>query len=203
MTTNDIDAIRTQYEAHRGELPTYDGGTAVYCCGGCLVAEAVPALCDELEQTRAELMLTTSLLGSAHGERTVLRGRLHDATAALTESRKGAADIANEIGAIKAELERMRAGSTDGPWKALIVRESWVEDNFSDLAAEDEVDIVIVRGSALPDDEGHMPGTYKSDDVAFEAEDIYVDGDGGIDAPTVYARAQVMAAGLNASEAAR
>jgi len=41
----------------------------------------VPALCDELEQTRA----------------------------ALTASRENAANLANEVGALKAELERMRA----------------------------------------------------------------------------------------------
>lgn len=88
-----------------------------------------------------------------------------------------------------------------GPWKALIVHEGWVETDFTELDPEDEVDIAIVRDTALPDNEGKMPGTRKSGDVAFESEDIYVDGEGDptTAAPAVYARARAMAAGLNAA----
>ena len=107
-----------------------------------------------------------------------------------------------KLDAQAAELERLRAKSAgaDGPWKAYIVSEGWAMDDFSELAPDDEVDIVIVRDTAAPDAEGHMSGTYKTDDVAFEARDIYVDGDGGTPAATIYARAQVMAAALNSAE---
>ncbi|MFI7608847.1 hypothetical protein ACIBTV_27555 [Micromonospora sp. NPDC049366] len=90
-----------------------------------------------------------------------------------------------------------------GTWTALIVHEGWVLADLADLDASDEVNVTIVRGSALPDAEGHMAGTYRPADVAFTAEDVYVDGEGDPDAaaPAVYERAKAMAAGLNAAAA--
>lgn len=87
---------------------------------------------------------------------------------------------------------------TRGPWKALLIHEGYAIDDFSELDSEDEVDIRIARDSALPDSDGDMPGSYKSGDVALDIRDIYVeDGDPNTDAPAVYERAKLMAAGLN------
>lgn len=103
----------------------------------------------------------------------------------------------NSSEAAKAVAEALR-----GPWRAILAQTGDVvpDDELGALDASDEVDISIRRGSALPDDEGRLPGTCYSADVIELWEDLYVeDGDPGTSADARWAQAQAMAAGLNAA----
>jgi hypothetical protein len=90
-----------------------------------------------------------------------------------------------------------------GPWMAVI---SNCEDAYPDMRTArievgeyGQVNISVRRGSALPDDDGYLPGTYRSGDIAYEIGDVWMDGDGdgSISAEARWAQAQAMAAGLN------
>lgn len=50
----DLDTIEQRYEAHRGEVPDYEG-IRVFDCPGCELAEEVPALVDEVRRLREQL----------------------------------------------------------------------------------------------------------------------------------------------------
>lgn len=107
-----------------------------------------------------------------------------------------------------------------GPWHAYIVEpDGFVYTDMSDLRENCEAyedpdatyEVVIVRGSALPKAAGcrdRLPGSHTSADKAFEVDDLYVDSDetGEVDesesVSAIFARAQAMAAGLNAAGAA-
>lgn len=169
---------------------------------------------DELTRLRSEVKQLRTRVADRNASLDRVTGRNKALTAELAKVEEQLTAANRRADGLEADLNSAQRGLTayanqtaapntkpDGPWKALIVHEGWAADDFSELGPEDEVDIVIVRDSALPDAEGYMSGTYKTDDVAFTAEDIYVDGDGGTAAPTIYARAQVMADGLNAAEA--
>lgn len=98
-----------------------------------------------------------------------------------------------------------------GPWKAILAQGAEVlegPDPLGDLDPSDEVDISIRRGSALPDSDGFLNGTYASGDIIELWDDLYVeDGDPSTDADARWLQAQAMADGLNAAwragEAAR
>lgn len=94
-----------------------------------------------------------------------------------------------------------------GPWVAVI---SCSGESYNDLRTarielglDGDVDISVRRGTALPreDDDGYLPGSYRSGDVAYEIENVYLvdDGDPSVAAEARYAQAQAMAAGLNAA----
>lgn len=89
-----------------------------------------------------------------------------------------------------------------GPWQAVLSVGGEILDRtqtFDTLAPDDEVEISIRRGSALPDEDGYLPGTCRSGDLIVLWDDLYVeDGDPSTDAPARWAQAQAMAAGLNA-----
>ncbi|MEU8334854.1 hypothetical protein [Micromonospora tulbaghiae] len=157
-------------------------------------------LLDRLHAATPDLVTAQQRADQAEDRATDLADKLHKAEQEIASHGKAVTAWANEVEQLKKQVAG--SGKADGPWKAFIVHEGWAANDFSELDAEDEVDIVIVRDSAAPDDEGDMPGTYKSDDVAFEARDVFVDGDGGTPAATIYARAQVMAAALNRAEVA-
>lgn len=97
-----------------------------------------------------------------------------------------------------------------GPWQAVVSNcgESYPDIRIAmvELGAEGSVDISVRRGTALPhqDDDGYLPGSYISGDMAYELEGVYFsDGDPSTDAEARWVQAQAMAAGLNAaSEAA-
>ncbi|MEU8371179.1 hypothetical protein [Micromonospora tulbaghiae] len=213
--TIDIDAIRKLADAaapgpwvahHDGLVWAEDGldpiSGSIHLPNAEFIAAArtlVPQLCDEIDRLRAEN-------ADLNAARQRLLDRLHNATPVLVAAQQRAdqaedraTDLAKQVEQLKKQLAG--SGKADGPWKAYVVQEGWTA-NLSDLADDDEIDIVIVRDTAAPDDEGWMFGTYKSDDVAFEARDVFVDGDGGTPAATIYARAQVMAAALNRAEVA-
>lgn len=90
-----------------------------------------------------------------------------------------------------------------GPWQAILSQAGDVLDGtdpLGDLNPDDEVDISIRRGSALPDEDGSLPGSYRSGDAIELWDDMYVeDGDPSTDADARWAQAQAMAAGLNAA----
>jgi hypothetical protein len=93
-----------------------------------------------------------------------------------------------------------------GPWKTIISHRG---DAFYTVAparieaANEGVDILIVRDSAAPDDGGeYMPGSYQSGDVAYRMEDCYFgDDEVSISAETRFAQALAMCDGLNAAAA--
>jgi hypothetical protein len=90
-----------------------------------------------------------------------------------------------------------------GPWLAVLSMGGEILDRtqtFDTLNPGDGVEISIRRGTALPDEDGYLPGTCKSGDVIELWQDLYVeDGDPSTDAPARWAQAQAMAAGLNAA----
>jgi hypothetical protein len=88
-----------------------------------------------------------------------------------------------------------------GPWRAILADECGdVVDSLDGFEPDDEVTITIRRGSALPDEDGELPGTYRSGDIIELWDGLYVeDGDPSTDAPARWAQAQAMAAGLNAA----
>jgi hypothetical protein len=89
-----------------------------------------------------------------------------------------------------------------GPWKAVLAYESYAIDSLDKVDPEDEVSISIRRDSALPSDDGTLPGTYNSGDIIELWDGLYVeDGNPSTEAPARWAQAQAMAAGLNAAGA--
>jgi hypothetical protein len=98
-----------------------------------------------------------------------------------------------------------------GPWLAVLSDDSGfvyptVDDAIDTLGEEEEVDIAVVRGSAMPNDRNgttgvllRRPGSVMSGDVAYEIECYLVDGDSSVSAAARYAQAQAMAAGLNSA----
>lgn len=94
-----------------------------------------------------------------------------------------------------------------GPWTAVISNAGDAYDSVRtaliELGMDGEVDISVRRGTAAPDD-GYLPGSYASGDVAYELNDVYLsaDGDASVAAEARFAQAQAMAAGLNAAGAA-
>ncbi len=106
-----------------------------------------------------------------------------------------------------------------GPWHAYIAElEGFVYPDMSDLRENCEefgdpeaaFEVVIVRGSAMPKPAGcrdRLPGSHTAADKAFKADNLYLDDDitGEVDesesVSAIFARAQAMAAGLNAAGA--
>lgn len=94
-----------------------------------------------------------------------------------------------------------------GPWKAVIAHRGESYDGIRtariELGHRGEVDISVRRGSALPheDDDGYLPSSYATGDVAYELDDVELidDGDPSVGAEARFAQAQAMAAGLNAA----
>jgi hypothetical protein len=92
-----------------------------------------------------------------------------------------------------------------GPWIAVISHGPDAYDSIRtariELGDDGEVDISVRRRSAAPDDDGWLPGSYQSGDVAYELENVYLDGEGdaAVGAEARWAQAQAMAAGLNAA----
>lgn len=102
-----------------------------------------------------------------------------------------------------------------GPWVAILSDDSGfvfptVEDAIESLGGEEEVEIAVVRGSAMPNDRDgttgvllRRPGSVMSGDVAYEIECYLIDPDDpSVGADARYAQAQAMAAGLNAAAGA-
>jgi hypothetical protein len=96
-----------------------------------------------------------------------------------------------------------------GPWQAVLSHrgESYpdIRTALIELGEDGEVDISVRRGTALAheDDDGYLPSSHKSGDVAYELDGIYFsDGDPSTDAEARWVQAQAMAAGLNAAGAA-
>jgi hypothetical protein len=91
-----------------------------------------------------------------------------------------------------------------GPWQAVISARGDAYDGVRtaliELGEEGEVDISVRRGSAAPDD-GCLPGSYHTGDVAYELEYVYLvdPDDPSVGAEARFAQAQAMAAGLNAA----
>lgn len=90
-----------------------------------------------------------------------------------------------------------------GPWQAVISSRAVAYPDLAtvriELGDDAEFDISVRRGSALPDDDGYLPFSYRSGDVAYEICDVWMDGDGdpSVSAQARWAQAQAMAAGLN------
>ncbi len=96
-----------------------------------------------------------------------------------------------------------------GPWQAVLSHrgESYPDMRTAliELGHKGEVDISVRRGTALAheDDDGYLPSSYNSGDVAYELEGVYFsDGDPSTDAEARWVQAQAIAAGLNAAGAA-
>lgn len=98
-----------------------------------------------------------------------------------------------------------------GPWHAYLAdRDGFVYESVADALenaedTEDEFQITVVRGTALPNDRSgcrlRLPGSNHCGDRAYEIDDVYLEDP---DDPTVGAearllQAQAMAAGLNAA----
>lgn len=69
-----------------------------------------------------------------------------------------------------------------GPWEAVLSGDGgFVLNNLDDITDEAHPEIAVVRGSALPVDQGdgsrRMPGTYFSDDVLYDRDDFDSDDD--------------------------
>lgn len=94
-----------------------------------------------------------------------------------------------------------------GPWSALISHRGESYDSIRtaliELGERGEVDISVRRGTALPheDDDGYLPGTYATGDVAYELDFVPLtpDDDPATSAEARFVQAQAMAAGLNAA----
>ncbi|RKR92633.1 hypothetical protein BDK92_7075 [Micromonospora pisi] len=97
-----------------------------------------------------------------------------------------------------------------GPWRAILTdTDGFVLDDLTDLTDEDEVNISIRRGTALPsgpdstEDERmnlRLPNPCYAGDIIRLWDSLYVeDGDPSTDAPARWAQAQAMADGLNAA----
>lgn len=85
-----------------------------------------------------------------------------------------------------------------GPWMAVLSdSDGYTADSFADIEG-DEVHISIRCGTALPDEEGKLPGTYNSDDLIEVFEDYIEEG-----ARSRWVQAQAMAAGLNTAGGAK
>lgn len=97
-----------------------------------------------------------------------------------------------------------------GPWSAVLADESGytyesVDEALSDLGPDEEMQISIRRGTALPrtdidDVDARLPGEFRTGDCIFEIE-VYLgeDGDPSTSCEARYAQAEAMAAGLNAA----
>ncbi|MDR7278916.1 hypothetical protein [Catenuloplanes atrovinosus] len=103
-----------------------------------------------------------------------------------------------------------------GPWRAILAdADGFVYPDFAtallELGAEseEEMQIRVARGTALPNDRGgktgtllRLPGSYTVGDQAYEIEAYLVDEDDpSIGAEARYAQALAMADGLNAAAA--
>lgn len=94
-----------------------------------------------------------------------------------------------------------------GPWAAVISRRGKAYPDVRtariELGDNGEVDISVRRGTARPheDDDGYLPGSYATGDLAYELSFVYLtdDGDPSVAAEARFAQAQAMAAGLNAA----
>lgn len=99
-----------------------------------------------------------------------------------------------------------------GPWVAVLSDISGfvfptVTDAIESIGEEEEVEIAVVRGSALPNDRNgtsgtllRRPGSFSAGDLAYEIECYLVDPDDeSLGAEARWAQAQAMAAGLNAA----
>jgi hypothetical protein len=99
-----------------------------------------------------------------------------------------------------------------GPWLAVLADNHGfvyptVEEAIESLGEEEEVQISVVRGTALPNDRNwttgvleRLPGSHHSGDVACEIDAYLVDPDDeSIGARARYEQAKAMAAGLNAA----
>jgi len=99
-----------------------------------------------------------------------------------------------------------------GPWQAVLAEpdghvHASVEEAIEELGEEEEVDIAVVRGTAVPtirDGGLRRPGSYAEGDVAHEISCWLTDPDDeSMGAAARWAQAQAMAAGLNAAARAR
>jgi hypothetical protein len=83
----------------------------------------------------------------------------------------------------------------EGPWTAVLSDgDGYAVDDLGELFADSEVEISIRRDTALPDDEGKLPGSFNGGDLIEVFGDYF--GEGG---EPRWAQAQAMAAGLNAA----
>lgn len=115
------------------------------------------------------------------------------------------------MGTSMPETDQITADALRGPWLAVLAdRWGFVYDSVADAAEntedpDEEHRVTIVRGTAMPNDRSgcrlRLPGTYRCGDVAFELNDVYLDGEGdeSTGAAARLAQAQAMAAGLNAA----
>jgi hypothetical protein len=83
-------------------------------------------------------------------------------------------------------------------WQAVLIEGgnvlAWDDFDGNYVAGlEEDVRIEIVRGTAAPEDNGRMPGTYEAADVAVEFGDF----DSYEEVEQQWSRAVAMAAGLN------
>lgn len=100
------------------------------------------------------------------------------------------------------------ANHLTGPWAAVISHQGESYDSIrtalAELGQDGEVDISVRRGTALAheDDDGYLPGSYRTADVAYELDDVYLvdPDDPSVGAEARFAQAQAMAAGLNAAD---
>lgn len=100
-----------------------------------------------------------------------------------------------------------------GPWIAVLAENDGfvypsVADAIESLGEDEEVEIAVVRGTAMPNDRDgttgvllRRPGSCHCGDIAYEIECYLVDDDESVGAAARYAQAQAMAAGLNAAAA--
>lgn len=90
------------------------------------------------------------------------------------------------------------------PWAAVISHQGDAYDSVRtariELGMDGEVDISVRRDTAAPDD-GYLPGTCNTGDIAYELNYVLLteDGDPSVAAEARWAQAQAMAAGLNAA----
>lgn len=95
-----------------------------------------------------------------------------------------------------------------GPWAAILSHqgESYPDMRTAliELGQDGEVDISVRRGTALAheDDDGYLPSSYATGDVAYELDDVYLvdPDDPSVGAEARFAQALAMAAGLNAAQ---
>jgi hypothetical protein len=93
-----------------------------------------------------------------------------------------------------------------GPWQAVISNGIDAYDGIRtaliELGQAGEVAISVRRGTAAPDD-GYLPGSHQTGDVAYEIDGVFLDEDDpSVGADARWVQAQAMAAGLNAAGAA-
>lgn len=84
-----------------------------------------------------------------------------------------------------------------GPWQAVLASlgdaMTWDDYDGNGLDPED-VQILIVRGTALPDDTGRLPTSYRAVDMLIDFDMYGCDSNDEVEAR--WAQAQAMAAGL-------